>query len=143
MKRFALSLLPLTCLLACTATVATTPPVTIATNVKDVQVRAFNTDNVGSIYLNNRLVVQAPKFQADTGLVDITSELAAGSNTLQLQEVNTDGDWTYGFQVYVNGSLFFQSVCGNSSWPVGYVGCDNYDATLGVVYQQTLTLITP
>ena len=138
------SLVALSLCVSCSGSSKTGSPIaTTATNVTSVQVRAYNTDNIGDIYLNDMLVAEAPMFQADTGLVDITSELVSGANTLKLTETNTDGDYTYGFDVIVNGTSFFSVLCGNDSWPKGYVGCNNNDPTLGVVYDQTLTLVTP
>jgi hypothetical protein len=103
-----------------------------------VQVRVFNVDDIASLYLNGNLILSETYLQ-DSGLVDITTLLLPGDNTVRMVETNLLGGWTYGFEVSVGGTPVFRSECGTAS----ILGCENNDGKLGVVYDQSFALRAP
>lgn len=109
--------------------------------VTSLQVRLFNVDDVEDAYLNGAPVLEA-HFLGDTGYVDLSDLLLSGENDLELTDTNGGGVWTFGFQVVANGETIFDDECG-TPYVGGSVGCANGDATLGVVYDQVVTVDAP
>jgi len=95
----------------------------------------FNTDDVASLSINGTPVVQAT-FGQDTGIVDVTPFIQAGQNNLTFTLDNTQRGYSYGFDVYRDGALYFREQCGIFN----AFGCNSNDQTLGQVYTRTLML---
>jgi hypothetical protein len=94
-----------------------------------IQVSLFNTDDTLKAAITNSnatgQVVLTNTFLHTTGLVDISASVTPGSNRLDFLLTNTMGGYTWGIQVFDNGSLIFNSSCGT----VSIFGCNNNDFT--------------
>ena len=73
-------------------------------------------------------------YNEDSGLVDITNQLTPGDNQIYLRLFNSNGGYTYGYQLLKNGVVIDQAICG----VVGSEGCNNNDQTTGLVYEHTI-----
>ena len=100
-----------------------------------VTVRMFNIDDYAQVFVNGSLVTSAGYLQ-DTGLIDVSTLMQQGSNSVRFTLRNDVLGYTYGFQVNLNGSSVFDAQCGVA----GSTGCNNQDFTLGVVYDHTVNL---
>jgi hypothetical protein len=96
------------------------PPAPVPQVSQSVGVRLFNNDDAGRVFLNGALVRQAALGE-DSGLVDVSSLLASGSNEIAFELVNDHGGITYGFEVRVGDAIVFQETCGI----VFRAGCEN------------------
>jgi len=101
-----------------------------------ISVRVYNTDDVSTIAVNNRVAVKT-KYAEDSGFVDITKFLKKGENTIQMTTVNLQvGGWTYGYQIKKNNYVVWEAqdgVCGE--W-----GAQNNDGRTGVVFNKKIMI---
>lgn len=101
-------------------------------------VHVYNVDDIASATVNGKLVVQK-KFNEDSGWIEITDEIQKGKNTIEFDLENLIGGWTYGFEIRQDDSnIIFQDSCG----VIWYVGCMNYDDTIGLVYRNVVTIVS-
>jgi hypothetical protein len=106
--------------------------------------RFFNTDDVMSGFITNSSYTSQPIltgiFNTDTGNVDISSYVTAGSNTIYMQLLNDHSGWTYGYQFKIDGAIQAQDVCG----VVTLTGCIFGDFTIGpAVFTQSIVFQGP
>jgi hypothetical protein len=99
-------------------------------------VRVYNSDDTGRVLLNGQVLFEMGLGQ-DSGPVDITSRLAAGTNEVVFELVNQHGAISYGFEVRQGEAIVFQETCGL----VLRVGCeDDRRYPAGVVRRYVYTL---
>jgi hypothetical protein len=102
----------------------------------DYSLRLFNTDDQMQAFFNGSTTpILTNNFQSDTGFVDISSFLAAGTNTLTLRLLNNaNSGYTYGYQLERDGVIIDQATCGTAN----VAGCNN-DGAGGNVFTHTVT----
>lgn len=88
-----------------------TPPATTPAAPQPVSVRLFNNDDVGRVFLGGSLLRQVGLGE-DTGLLDVSAQLTAGSNEIAFELENAHGAISYGFEVYVGDAVVFRETCG-------------------------------
>lgn len=103
-----------------------------------LEIRLSNIDDKAYAYVNGALKLIA-SYQQDTGFVDVSSFLEPGPNTVRFVLGNLGLGWTYRFEIQKDGATVFSEACGQ----VGILGCMNNDATLGTVYDKTVTVMVP
>jgi hypothetical protein len=108
--------------------------VTVVTPPTQWIVRLFNIDDAASVLVNGTQVLQAT-FNQDVS-ADITSLLQPGPNAITFTLDNSAFGYTYGFQVYRDGALYFSEQCGIFN----AFGCDNNEQTTGRVVTRTITI---
>ena len=90
----------------------------------------YNIDNSLAAYITNSTyssqLILSGRFKADTGIVDITRYVTAGTNTITFLLTNTLAGYTWGWEFYINGTLQNSNSCGT----VNVAGCNNNDQTL-------------
>jgi hypothetical protein len=112
------------------------PPATTPIAQAPVSVRLFNNDDLGRVFVGGTLLRQVGLGE-DTGLVDVTSRLTAGSNEVAFELENAHGAISYGFEVYVGETVVFRETCG----VVFRGGCDGDQRfPAGVVRRFTFTV---
>jgi hypothetical protein len=93
------------------------------------QLRLYNADDTLTATISNSAgnnqQLRQVGYGQDTGIVDVTSFVKPGSNTIHLSLFNTGGGYTYGYDFYVNGVKTDSNSCGTA----GVVGCNNNDQT--------------
>jgi hypothetical protein len=104
-----------------------------------------NIDDILSAFITNSAhtndLVLSANFTEDTGFVDISSFVTAGSNTLHLELQNfTEGSgYAYGYDFRIDGITFEAATCGI----VNVVGCNGGDTTQGLVFSHDIVFSVP
>lgn len=107
-----------------------------ATPQRQVDIRIFNLPFPGCLYasfhVNDRLFLSTA-WESDTGRIDVSHWITPGANSIRLTFDN-QGCWeyTYGFEVYVDGSLEFGHSCGEA----GIAPCVPGSSEVGIVYDE-------
>jgi hypothetical protein len=76
-----------------------------------VNVRLFNNDDIGRVFLSGSLLRQVGLGE-DTGLLDVSARLTPGVNEIAFELENAHGAISYGFEVYVGDAVVFRETCG-------------------------------
>lgn len=101
--------------------------------------RLFNTDDTLQAFITNSTYTDHPVlfngFLGDTGIVDITSFISPGPNTLTLRLTNVGSGYTYGYQVFRNSAVIDEANCGT----VNVVGCNSNNNAMGNVFTHSLS----
>jgi PEP-CTERM motif len=99
--------------------------------------RLFNTDDRMEAFANGSSTpILTNNFMSDTGFVDISSFVGAGTNALTLRLLNNaNTGYTYGYQLSQDGVIIDQATCGT----VNVSGCNNNDGAGGNVFTHTVT----
>lgn len=89
---------------------AAAPPTTPAAPAV-VNVRLFNNDDIGRVFVSGSLLRQVGLGE-DTGLLDVSARLVPGVNEIAFELENAHGAISYGFEVYVGDAVAFRETCG-------------------------------
>jgi hypothetical protein len=90
---------------------STPPPATPPTAAPAVNVRLFNNDDVGRVFVSGSLLRQVGLGE-DTGRMDVSAQLLPGTNEIAFELENAHGAISYGFEVYVGEDVVFRETCG-------------------------------
>lgn len=121
----------LACVLSLVSTAVSAVPI--------YELRLFNVDDVFTARMSNAngtgQFLFSVSFQQDSGFVDITSDVTPGLNVIDLDLVNNQRGWTYGYAFRIDGATVDSGQCGD----VGNVGCQGDNPTLGTVFIHQIT----
>jgi len=105
--------------------------------VPDWTLELFNTDDTVRATLGGEEILTCGS--GATCEIDFGTLLQPGNNALRIEVTNDSGVWSYGYKVTRDGSVFSTQICGT----FGVMGCQNNDATLGIVLDRLVTIPLP
>ena len=104
-----------------------------------LQARAYDVDDVEDVFVNGQSFIHET-YGKDSQLVDLSSHVVSGTNTVRVTATNNGSGYAYGFAVYVRCALVYSASCGT----VGVSGCPaDGGLTQGVVLDHTITFSVP